>query len=609
MAFFGFGKKKKKSQKPQKRTILSLNRRSFPRYMAEGVRIDVGKIKEIAKDSLLVEGAKREEGERMELRVEGERYEGEVVRIQGESAAIRLFGEFSSSIVARAASRPLHRELPRGAAMDFASLVDRDEEIQKSRAIINLMLEIEDPNTNVHKLKESIEALPDLHQKILTIANAVEVAGRGRVEDVGTAVGRLGFDNLKRIVYEYVEYEALFQKAEFSIFKDQRLFTIFLGAVFKKIAPLVNFIDPKNEGQSLVTMSGIGAWMVSRGCAEVAGFYRDVESFLRYEMRLLERKGCGYDLWELNARYFLDYLGVFRYLFEGTVLGYMMYEPRYGSEKISILPSNRKFRFAYAYYLALLAQKWVFGQDRVAGYAFLKRLQRVGLEVDEAMEWVWELIAEVNGRVRKAGFEKRIHEPVAPMYVDEVAALVGKGVYGEYFLQKMELFGKEGQRAAIAFEDGAYTHMVLEALLRSEEAGLIQKSFCVLPCEMVRDDELPLALFEGFDLVVMRNLDRLDPALLKDFQKIWRDFEGKILVTFSKDSMIEYSNPALYETIREQIVDFPSYFKSELTYERMISNGCQRLEKFLDRPVCEKIELPREIFTLDTLYAMALYGK
>ncbi len=607
MALFGFGKKNKEEQKENEapRSFLRLNKRAYPRYLLKDLPTSFGEAIDVGKRGIHIAASGLKEGDIIDLEIGGKKFEATVTRVDGSKIALGLNEDFPKALIGEYMYSVEKKDIKPKRCVDLRQ-VEQASDLSVTRAIINLMLEIEDPNTNIEKFKENIEALEDLKEKILAMANSVEVAGRGRVEDVGSAVTRLGFESVKRIVYQYITYEVSLSHTELKNFKDFELYNIFLGAVFKKLAPLFNFKDLKNEGQSLLTMSSVGAILISKECPQIATFYDGVGRLYSYEMRELERGECGRDFFEMNASYFLDFLGVFRYLFDGFVLAHFMLYPHYRPKNLKISLSQRKLRFAYVTYLSLLAQKFLFAKEKNSGFIFFHRLKRLGFSLQEAKSWFEYLIDNTNKKLQRVGIEKSIPKYEIPSQIVSLESFLPGGIYSNYFLARWEEFDKNGDRLALRFEDEVYAHLVLEQLINHESYSFLHKPFCVVPCDILEDDELPLAMFEGFDLLVFKNIDKLDLKLFKEFQKLWRDFEGKILVTFSMDSMLEYENPSLFSLLNQQMVDFPSYFQSSMLHSKMVSISCAKLNTFFEKEVCDIAEFKNIATSMSVIYAKAM---
>ena len=603
MGLFGFGKKKEQAPQQQKsHSFKSLNKRSYPRYILKGAKSSLGEVIDCSKVSLRLVSSGLKVGDYLDVELEGRIYEAEVSRVEGSKVAFRLKEPLFKEFIQTHRFEPLHHAIRPKKSLELES-IEHDGSLQENRAIINLMLEIEDPNTNISKFKENIEVLSDLKEKILARANSIEVAGRGRVEDVAMAVSRLGFDEVKKIVYQYITYEVSLSHNELQNFENFEVYNIFMGTLFKKLAPLFNFKDTKNEGQSLLTMSSVAASILSNECDRLLDLYDGVGHLYSFEMRKYEYFLCGYDFLEINRYYFLESLGVFKYLYDGFVLANSMLDPRYGMRNFKIELSGRKLRFAYVTYLVLLGLRYIFAGDKQSGYIFFHRLKRLGFTLSEGKEWINQLIANTNKRLHRVGIEKSIKPIDIPSNLYTPESLLGSGIYTNYFLSRFTELGNEAKRIAIRYEDSMFTHEVLERLLNMEGSHYLTRPFCVVPCADLQDDELPLAIFEGFDLLIFKDIHRLDPSLMQDFMKLWRDFEGEILCTFDAGSMIEYSNERLYELFKEQIVDFPSYAQSSVMQMKMITSTCARINDFFGKKCCDLEEFKDGVYAMESVIA------
>ena len=89
---------------------------------------------------------------------------------------------------------------------------------------------------------------------------------------------------------------------------------------------------------------------------------------------------------------------------------------------------------------------------------------------------------------------------------------------------------------------------------------------------------------------------------MKDFQKLWRDFDGDFICTFSSESMIEFNNTELYNLLEPFIVDFPSYFQSPLLYTKMLVNTAKTINKFAGSEVCDIVAFKSDYITQKSIY-------
>ena len=86
---------------------------------------------------------------------------------------------------------------------------------------------------------------------------------------------------------------------------------------------------------------------------------------------------------------------------------------------------------------------------------------------------------------------------------------------------------------------------------------------------------------------------------MKEFVKLWKSFEGKIIVTFSNYSFLDFDNENLYLLLKDHIVDFPSYFSNKGIYERMIDHTIDYLRPYLGKHEIHKNDYLSDIFSMD----------
>jgi len=603
MGLFGFGKKKQESESRQTREeALRLNKRSADRYWVENLPTSLGEGVDGAKNSIAV-GAKMGSlsvGDLLDLQIVQERYEAEVERVATTKVAFRLSPQLRQEILRLYLKTIIDEDPKTPACLDLKDIV-HDQEIEINKALVNLMLELDDPNTNIEKFKSHIEALPKLKEELLKKANSIEKARAARVEDVGAAITRLGFSEVKKEVYDFINNEVNLSNTSLPQFRNFEAYHIFLTGFFKKLAPLFGFKDIKNEGQSLLNMLIIPAVIINKQAPEAGKWYHSPKELFGLEMRFLERLTLGCDFIEISKDYFVQTLGVFRYLFDGFALGYQMLYPQYPLS-IDIELSERKLKFGYLCYLSMLALRFLFANDNFSGYLLFGRLQRLGMSVDQSKAFIDELIQSTNDQLSKIGIESALRYKDIPSSQYTLSSILGSGIYVEYLAKSFSLFDKNGTRLALRYEDESFAHDILEKILNLSEYGFRKEPFCVVPCERLVDEDLYLDQFKSFDIVIFKNVDKLPKRLFKDFEKIWKDFEGKCIATYSSYSMIDFDNEVLYQLLNPFVVDFPSYHQSATLYVKMLSYTKQKIDHFFQAPVCDLTRFKEGLVSQKSVY-------
>ena len=604
MGLFGFGKKKDQAAQPSPPSTKSqrLNKRSVDRYWVENLPTSLGEGVDGAKNSIAVgtKEGKLSVGDLLDLQILQEKYEAEVERVATTKVAFRLSPKLSQEIL-RPYLKTIIDENPQlPPCLDLHDIV-HDQEIEINKALVHLMLELDDPNTNIEKFKSHIEALPKLEEELLKKANSIEKARAARVEDVGAAITRLGFSEVKKIVYDFINNEVNLSNTSLPQFQSFQAYHIFLTGFFKKLAPLFGFKDIKNEGQSLLNMLIIPAVIINKQAPEVGQWYRSPKELFGLEMRYVERLGIGCDFLKISKEYFVQTLGVFRYLFDGFILGYQMLYPQYSSD-LKIELSERKLKFGYLCYLSMLALRFLFANDNYSGYLLFGRLQRLGMSVGQSKAFIDELIQSTNQQLSRIGIQSDLRPKDIPASQHTLSSILGSGIYVEYLTKSFSLFEKGVARLALRYEDESFAHDILEKILNLSEFGFRKEPFCVVPCENLADEDLYLDQFKAFDIVIFKNIDRLPKKLFQDFGKVWKDFEGRCIATYSSYSMIDFEDEALYELLNPYVVDFPSYHQSATLYVKMLSYTKQKIDRFFERPICDLAKFKEGIVSQKSVY-------
>ncbi|BCD67832.1 HDOD domain-containing protein [Nitratiruptor sp. YY09-18] len=582
MGLFGFGKKKNQPQEKKSASVkkVILNKRADERYKVTGMQTNLGEVVDITKRSIAIaiKEKKLQEGDSIEITIEGIPYTAQVSVVYKNRVAFRLEEEIPLEVIQKYVPHTEVKTTQSVKEFDPSSML-QDEEVEINRAIINLMLEIEDPNTTIEKLEKNIEKVPKLYATILKRANSIEKARAARVKTIKEAIARLGFDEIKTIIYEFVNYDLNITNVNLPYFKNFDIYNILINALFKKIAPLASFNDVKSEGQSLIGMSYMGSSLLSKQNAKLQEYYRGVDELYHFCMREFERAEVGQDLLEINRIYFLEVLKVFTYLYDGFVLAYFDKVPHYTNRQ-KLMLSERKLKFSYVAYLVLLAMEYIVDKNKYSGYILLNRLKRYGLSLQEAKTFLNNIITEVNSYLEKMDAEKKIEFVKFPTVSYSLENYLGTGIYFDYVRARLESVNKEHNRVALRYDDEVYAHLVLEKILNFDDYRFHKVPFVVIDVQNLEDEDLPLDQFSSFDMVIFKNIDRLPQRLFQDFAKIYKDFEGDVIVTYSMHSFIDYTNPDLFTLIHSDIVYLPQESLSVIYAMKLLQNTLQQCKDF-----------------------------
>ncbi|BCD61942.1 hypothetical protein NitYY0826_C0809 [Nitratiruptor sp. YY08-26] len=595
MALFGFGKKKEEKKEVEVTEEKVLNQRGEERYIVQNLSTQYGEITDISKKSVgvYVKDANLGYGDFVDLKFAELTCDAEVCAPQSKKIGFCLQCDVSQELIQNHLFMPKTSEFVSKITFD-KELVVRDKDIETNKAVISLMFDLDDPNATIEKFQRHIASIPKLQEMILKRANSIERARAAQVSDVKVAIARLGFEEVKELVYEYVHYDINLTNKYLINFADFEIYNILLSNIFKRLAPLLPFNDIKGEGESLLAMSYIGAVLMAKMDSDLGASYTSAKELFEFEMRILERSRVATDILEVCKLYFVDTLELFQYIYDGFVFANLMLYPQL-EINFPVTLSERKLKFAYVAYLAILAQKFILAKDQSSGYILLSRLRRFGFNLKEAKEFLDGIVDSVNSKLHKMGSQKQIKHCEYPTLAYTIEHFLGKNIYAEYFTRSLNIFDKEAQRLAVRYEDAYYTHLVLERFLNSDEYSFRTLPFCVVPCENLADEDMSLSQFGIFDIVVFKNIDKLPAELFEDFRKIWEDFEGKIIVTYSKESMIDFTNEKLYQIIQKSIVDFPSYSQSPTLHMKMLSYTTNSINRFFGKEYCDVADFKEDI--------------
>jgi len=455
------------------------------------------------------------------------------------------------------------------------------ESSDKTRTVVNLMSELSDPNTNVDRFKVFIRELPELEQEIIDKANSVEKAGKVIIKDVDLAVVRLGFETVKDIAGNFVKRKVSMANPQLSEFKHYEAYNILKGVLFKRLSPIFGFRDLRSEGSSLLATETVGATiLIENAKDDLKKFYTGPKAFYSSATRLLERVYFGKDLVEVNDIYFKEILGMFEFLFGGYILAHQTIDLTYDlPSNIKLTLSSRKLKFAFISYLVFLGLKYIFDRDRESGYAFISRLKRAGMDVGKAMDFVNNCIFEANDILSSIGLRRSLRPVSVPSYPFKIERFFPESIHFGYLVLSFRNFSlKDLRRLILRSEDEFFTMYVLNKFLDISSFNLNDKSFIVLPCENLEDEEIDADQFSMFDILIFKGIDRLNPELKKEFLKLWKEFDGIIIGTLDSLEKIDLKDEDMFKAIRNYIVDFPSYFLDEKVYESMLDH-CDRFQR------------------------------
>ncbi|MBF0488151.1 MAG: hypothetical protein HQK98_08310 [Nitrospirae bacterium] len=451
--------------------------------------------------------------------------------------------------------------------------------------MLNLIAEIESPNTNINRLKSLIIKLPELAPEIVAKAGINKTEDEIELRDVDQAVKLLGMDAVKKNSLEFIKLNR--EKIESAGPKNslhESLKTV-KKVFFDILAPYFGYTRGTGLVDNLAAIEYKGIDIIIANTEEtpkIKGFYNSTPKIYSEMTRFCERLLIGRDLLNIN-RINIRIRKTLMELFDGYLLAHMMLNPIYSIDSYVEVSINKiNLSFAYITYLTFISAQAIIEKDAAAVAVFKERLQATGMDSSTLNSFVSMCVSEVNRTLADLGRSIKLQSTAS-----------GKGFnFADYMsireMPQYERFIKPLKeldiikRAVIAYEDEAYTHFILGKILTAEDIGLNTKMFCVIPCENLSTDEIIYDTFSFFGIVVLKNIDQIAKRHQKLFVKLWNHFEGILIVTFNKYSMFDFHYSELYTLLKESLIDFPSYFDSERIYDKMIEHTAAYISPYVE---------------------------
>ncbi|MEO2069553.1 MAG: HDOD domain-containing protein [Desulfurobacteriaceae bacterium] len=584
--FFGFGGKKNGEKKTKEEVKEKpLNRRSYDRYVLE----DLGSITNISKGGCELKKDAPEEikSEFLEVEIGGKKIKSVVVEDRATCVHLKFLEEFEDKELLKKHIKKLKefKDYKKKLEIDFESFESENTEF---KVIINLLSEINNPNTTTEKLTNYIEKIPKVKKAVLTVANSVESAAKEKITSLTTAIARIGFERLKEVVRNTIVKSLSFENKDLSNFEGFESFSVLKTTFLTEILPYTTFKDTGNEARLLFTSETTPLSFFTKVNERFKNYYTSVNRFYSPYSRYLERVHFGTDFLQLGKEFIVEYSDLFKYLYDGYILAHLYLSPFLDiPENLKISLSRRKLDFSYITYLMFLTVLSIVGKDKKSAYILLGRLRKLGMNTEKAIKFLSNVVDNANDALYHMGLRRSLRMFSYPSRSIRAQRIfpVRDNIYFKYLVDTVASVKK---RLVLRHEDRTFTGFVLNVILNAEEFEFRNKAFCVIPCKNLQDTELEIEDFSTFNILVFKDVDLLDKELLNDFKKVWENFDGIIICTYSTYSFLDWENPDLYSILREYVVDVPSFLYETKSFDFMVEKVREDLEEVLGKETFDK---------------------
>jgi len=617
----------------------SLNRRTNNRYIINAVSIgDIGSIVEISKGGMRIEKLNGEEitGPKLIVPFFKKELNADIVWQDKKNIGIKYAADIDVGRLIKALARKI-----KGPDFMPEKIISDDDiagitETDVLSCCINLMEELENINTDMTKLRAYIEDISDLCQetfapeekkseeageikelqqaepeelKGLLIHEASSAGSSVGIEitDVGFAIARLGLESVRRISTNFLRKKiSELYISPLTNFNNYESFVIFKTVIFKHLTHFFGFKDEEGKGSLLLSFETKGIEMLMsvspEDSADLREYYTSPSKVYSEISRIYEKNNFGRDLLLMNKSHVENIPGRFGDLYDGYILAYHILNPCYLLDSnVKLFITGRKLIYSFMVYLTFLAAKGIMDKDKESAAVLMHMLKRAGMDEREIMDFLNDGVSEANRIMKNLGLKDNIKSSSLPPSSFKIEGYLRKDIYSQYLIKSFKDFSMLDNinRMALRYEDETYAHFILTKLLLADDIGLNSKAYCVIPCKNISELNPYIDEYSYFDILIFKDIDSLSISHRKGFVKLWKSFEGKIIVTFSNYSFMDFDNEDLYLLLKNHIVDFPSYFANREIYERMIDHTIDYVKPYMGKHGVDKSNYLSDIFLMD----------
>lgn len=415
------------------------------------------------------------------------------------------------------------------------------------------------------------------------------------------------------MVGEYFDLFIANYKPEIENFENLSQLNLTKVEAFKKIAPLLSFQIRRRAGIVLLLLDifSSGASIFYKKDEDYKKILKNSVQFYSYPLRKYEKFMFGEDFLSMNFKFINKRIKTLTDVYDSYKLGHLMLYPHYSIEREAINLSNRNLTRAYIYYITFLMVNNLVYNDKKSGYILYNRLRRFGMSVNEAVDFLNEIVFTVNKSLSNIGIKPYLRSPSPPSYNLDVLKVFPETADFKTLYDRFKEVGRgKENRVVMRTQDLTFSSLLFWYLINDGSLGLSSETFAVIPAKAVQNpDSLLVENLSSFDILYFKGLDDLDPTLYREFYKLWKNFEGVIIGDYSYYSFIDYDPQKiqLFHIIKEKKIDTPLYTENNKAYEfavRQVQNDYTWLTGKTDYK--NLTEIFSKHYTIDSIWNLIL---
>jgi len=456
---------------------------------------------------------------------------------------------------------------------------------------VPIIMELLDENTNTDRIYALIRNMPNLEEDILKLANNAYSNKGIEINDIKSAIIRLGLLRIRKLTIEAISRESvLYYKDELKDLSELETALILQTAIFDKVCQMISVST--NRIYDLLILSMIDGLLIIIDFlnknndtqtntthtikSQILNMSKSPSKLYSYVSRIFEKDTFGKDVIRLNKEYFDRVFYGFEDFIKAIIIGYNSYTPiyRYNSlEKLNV--NDNTFKIAFPIYISILGTKFVLQNDQRSALIMANRLSRFGIDKLKLSSFLKTCINEANLTLKDLGIQKEISTYLKN--IDYKASIDDKktdkaqdntiAILQEFYTSFINIITTQ-KRVCVRYEDKAYTMDKIERLInyisQTQEGvlGIIDLKTFEMP---------PYEDLSFFDVLILKDIDQIkDVGKLKALLK---QFEGYIVLSLRNDIDLESTNRELFNEIFDFSIDFPSYMNDDELYQDTIKSA------------------------------------